>query len=148
LMFYRIHVRRRPAILNSLAGAFSAGLFLFVAFYSFPIQGQSEADISGRWPIQKAADWQRAKPWLVGCNFTPSSAVNQLEMWQAETFDTAGIERELSWAERLGFNSVRVFLHNLLWSQDAPGFLKRMERFLDMAEKHHIAVTFVLFDSC
>jgi len=148
LMFYHSGLRRRPAILNSLGAASAAGLLLLVAFHSFPVQGQSEAAISGRWPVQRAADWQRAKPWLVGCNFSPSSAVNELEMWQAETFDTVGIECELGWAEGLGFNGVRVFLHNLLWTQDAPGLLQRMERFLDIAEKHHIAVIFVLFDSC
>lgn len=146
-MLYSSHSLRRPTRLNALA-PLGAAFLLLVGFYSLPVQGQSEAALSGRWPIQKAADWQRANPWLVGCNFTPSSAVNQLEMWQAETFDAAGIERELSWAEELGFNSVRVFLHDLLWTQDAQGFLRRMERFLDVAQKHHIKVMFVLFDSC
>ena len=27
------------------------------------------------------------QPWLVGSNFLPSYAVNELEMWQADTFD-------------------------------------------------------------
>lgn len=126
----------------------AAGFFLVAAFEGLSAQGQSEAVVAGRWPIQKAADWQRANPWLVGCNFITSSAVNQLEMWQADTFDLARIDRELGWAEGIGFNSVRVFLHNLLWTQDAPGFLKRMDQFLGVAEKHHIKVMFVLFDSC
>ena len=85
---------------------------------------------------------------MVGCNFSPSTAINQLEMWQAETFDPATIDRELGWAEQLGFTSVRVFLHHLPWQQDAEGFLNRMDQFLTLAHKHRIGVMFVLFDSC
>ena len=100
------------------------------------------------WPLEKADAWQAQHPWLVGCNFTPSTAINQLEMWQADTFDPKTIDRELGWAENIGFNSVRVFLHNLLWQQDSKGFLKRMDQFLSIAHQHHIGVTFVIFDSC
>src|SRR6478752_1009872 len=82
-----------------------------------------DARAEGRWTKEKADAWARERPWLVGCNFIPSTAVNQLEMWQADTFDPDTIDRELGWAEGLGFNSVRVFLHHMLWEQDAPGFL-------------------------
>jgi hypothetical protein len=101
----------------------------------------------GQWPAEKANAWYQQQPWLVGCNFGPSSAINQLEMWQAETFDVAGIDRELGWANSLGFTSVRVFLHDMLWQQDSKGFLERMEKFLQIAEKHKIGVMFVLFDA-
>ena len=101
-----------------------------------------------RWPSEKASEWQAQHRWLVGCNFAPSTAINQLEMWQADTFDPVTIDRELGWAEQIGFTSVRVFLHNLLWQQDAKGFLRRIDQFLDLAHKHHIGVTFVIFDSC
>lgn len=103
---------------------------------------------AGRWPEAKANAWLDKHGWLAGCNFMPSSAINQLEMWQADTFDLATIDRELGWAASLGFNSVRVFLHDLLWKQDAPGFLDRMDKFLAVADKHRIGVMFVLFDSC
>jgi hypothetical protein len=43
---------------------------------------------------------------------------------------------------------VRVFLHNLLWEQDSKVFLKEMDQFLGLADKHHIKVVFVIFDSC
>ena len=105
------------------------------------------ATIPTRWPAEKANVWYAENNWLVGCNFTPSSAINQLEMWQADTFDPATIDRELGWAQSLGFTSIRVFLHNLLWQQDNRGFLDRMEQFLAMSDKHHIKVMFVLFDS-
>jgi hypothetical protein len=101
-----------------------------------------------RWTPEEANDWYKNQPWPVGCNFIPSTAINELEMWQADTFDLPTIDKELGLAEGLGFNTVRVFLHNLLWKQDADGFLKRMDQFLDTADKHHIKVLFVLFDSC
>jgi hypothetical protein len=100
------------------------------------------------WSTDRANEWYAQHRWMVGCNFTPSTAINQLEMWQADTFDPVTIDRELGWAEQIGFTSVRVFLHNLLWQQDSKGFLKRMDQFLDIAHKHHIGVTFVIFDSC
>jgi hypothetical protein len=100
-----------------------------------------------KWTAEEARAWGKSQPWLVGCNFSPSSAANQLEMWQADTFDLKTIDRELGWAEGLGFNSVRVFLHDLLWKQDHEGFLMRMDAFLAVAQKHHIGVDFVLFDS-
>jgi hypothetical protein len=101
----------------------------------------------GRWSEERAKAWQESKPWLVGCNFNPSTAINQLEMWQADSFDLKTIDRELGWAEDLGFTSVRVFLHHMLWDQDKDGFLKRMDQFLDVAAKHKIGVMFVVFDA-
>jgi hypothetical protein len=99
-----------------------------------------------QWTVAEANGWYAKQPWLVGCNFSPSTAINQLEMWQAESWDPATIDRELGWAEKLGFNSVRVFLHHLLWDQDKDAFLKRMDQFLAMADKHRIGVMFVPLD--
>jgi hypothetical protein len=47
------------------------------------------------WSVDRAVTWWDQQSWLVGCNFIPSTAINQLEMWQEETFDRATIEREL-----------------------------------------------------
>jgi len=102
---------------------------------------------SARWSEQKANDWSAKKGWLVGANFGPSTAINQLEMWQADTFDPETIDRELGYAESLGFTSMRVFLHHMLWEEDSQGLLKRMEEYLEISEKHHIGTMFVLFDS-
>jgi hypothetical protein len=85
---------------------------------------------------------------LVGCNFIPSTAINQLEMWQAETFDPETIETELGWAESIGFNTMRVFLHSLAWKQDPDGFKKRVDNYLAIADRHHILTIFVFFDDC
>jgi len=106
------------------------------------------AEISGRWSQEKAWAWYEKQSWPVGCNFIPSTAINQLEMWQADTFDAATIDRELSWAQQLGFNSMRVFLHDLAWKQDSKGLIKRMEKFLEIANSHNINIMFVLLDSC
>ncbi|MBY0477091.1 MAG: cellulase family glycosylhydrolase [Chitinophagaceae bacterium] len=99
------------------------------------------------WTKEQAQNWYKDQPWLVGCNYAPASAINQLEMWQAETFDTATISKELGWAASIGMNTIRVFLHDLLYQQDAPGFLNRMDVFLNIAQRHNIKVMFVLFDS-
>ena len=102
---------------------------------------------SNQWSKQKAQDWYDQQPWLVGCNFSPSTAINQLEMWQADTFDPETIDRELGWAASIGMNTARVYLHDLLWTQDSEGFLERIDLFLDICKKHNIRPMLVLFDS-
>jgi hypothetical protein len=101
-----------------------------------------------RWSEQKANDWYVHQPFLVGSNYIPQNAINQLEMWQEATFDPAEIDKELGWAEGMGMNTMRVFLHDLLWQQDAAGFKKRIDQFLAIAARHHIRPILVLFDSC
>jgi hypothetical protein len=100
-----------------------------------------------KWSEQRARDWYAKQPWLVGSNYNPASAINQLEMWQADSFDPKRIDLELGWAEGLGMNTMRVFLHDLLWQQDAEGFKRRLDQFLTIAAKHKIKPMFVLFDS-
>lgn len=100
------------------------------------------------WTAEEANAWYRGQPWFVGCNFLPSTAVNDVEMWQAETFDPATMDRELSWAESLGFNSVRVFINYVVWEADAEGLKNRFGRFLTLADKHHIRTMPILFDDC
>jgi hypothetical protein len=118
-----------------------------VLFLSFLAATFSVAQ-APRWTEQHANDWYAHQPWLVGSNYIPATAINELEMWQADTFDPQRIDLELGWAESIGFNTMRVFLHDLLWQQDAAGFQKRIETFLSIANKHHIRILFVLFDSC
>ncbi len=100
------------------------------------------------WTTQKANDWYRTQPFLVGSNFIPATAINQLEMWQAETFNPQRIDLELGWAERIGMNTMRVFLHDLAYQQDRQGFNRRLDQFLTIAERHHIRPLLVVFDSC
>ena len=121
-------------------------LFLLLPLLGCHTPRQSAASRT-QWTAEQANAWYAKQPWLVGCNFTPSTAINQLEMWQAQTWDPKTIDRELGWARELGFTSVRVFLHDLVWTQDRQGLLRRMETFLDLADQHGIGVMFVLFDS-
>ncbi len=86
--------------------------------------------------------------WGFGANFYPSTAINQLEMWQEESFDAETIDRELGFAEKIGMTYMRVYLHDLLWEQDSEGFLKRMEKYLEIADSHKIKTMFVFFDDC
>jgi len=102
----------------------------------------------GRWPESKANAWYAQQPWLVGANFVPSDAINELEMFQAATFDAGQIDREFGWAESIGMNTMRVFLQDQLWEQDPEGFKHRVDVFLEIAAKHHIRPLLVLFDSC
>ena len=106
------------------------------------------ADARDLWTKAQAKSWYAAQPWLVGSNYTPANAINQLEMWQPETFDPATIDKELGWAEKLHMTTMRVFLHNMLWENDPKGLKQRMDVFLAIAAKHHIKPLFVLFDSC
>ena len=101
-----------------------------------------------RWTAAKANAWYAGNPWLVGANYIPATAINELEMWQSDSFDPARIDLELGWAERIGMNTMRVFLHDLLFAQDPAGFKQRMDRFLTIAHNHRIRPLFVLFDSC
>ena len=103
---------------------------------------------TARWSEERANAWYAKQPWLVGSNYIPKSAINELEMWQAATFDPTEIDKELGWAEAMGMNTMRVFLHDLLWQQDADGFRRRLDQFLTISSRHHIRPLLVLFDSC
>lgn len=101
-----------------------------------------------RWSVEKAELWYAEQGWITGCNYVPSTAVNQLEMWQVHTFDPPTIDCELGWAQELGFNTMRVFLHSMAWQQDPQGFKDRVEEYLKISDKHGIKTMFVFFDDC
>ncbi len=124
-------------------------LLLFIAFScntkkAEPHQGLKEP--GKRWSEERANQWYEQQPWLVGANFNPSTAINQLEFWQAETFDPETIDRELSWSASLGMNCHRVYLHNLLWNQDSIGFLQRIDQYLEISERYKLKTMLVLLD--
>ena len=102
----------------------------------------------GVWTKEKANEWYSNQKWLVGSNYIPANAINQLEMWQSATFDTSTIEKEFVLAESIGMNTMRVFLHDQLHQQDSVGFYNRINTFLRIAARHGIRPMFVLFDSC
>lgn len=104
--------------------------------------------VASVWSIEKANNWYADHKWLNGANYIPATAINQLEMWQADTFDTSTIDKELGWAHNIGFNTMRVFLHSIAWKQDPAGFKNRVSKFLTIAAKYHIGPLFVFFDDC
>jgi hypothetical protein len=106
------------------------------------------AQARDRWTPDEANAWYARQKWLVGSNYIPATAINELEMWQEASFDPAQIDKELGWAQAMGMTTMRVFLHDALWQQDAPGFKKRMGAFLAITARHGIKPLFVLFDSC
>jgi len=101
-----------------------------------------------RWPAEKAWKWYAGIGPICGCNYLPRTAVNSTEMWQADSFDPTTIDQELGWAHKYGLNSIRVFVQAIVYEADPAGLLRRMERLLEIADKHQITVTFILLDDC
>jgi hypothetical protein len=101
-----------------------------------------------RWPAEKAWKWYAGAGVIAGCNYLPRSAVNSTEMWQKESFDPKTIDEELGWAEKAGYNGIRVFLQYIVWKNDPEGILRRIDEFLAIADKHHIRVMLVPFCDC
>jgi hypothetical protein len=113
-------------------------LILIISFGSLTAQE--------RWSKEKAEDWYEKHDWITGANFVPSTAINQLEMWQESTFDPETIDKELGFAEGIGFNTMRIYLHSLAYKADKEGFKSRMEEYLKIADSHNIKTMFVIFD--
>ncbi len=124
-------------------------VFTFLLFLN-PIDAQQKSLAQGRavWSAQQANTWYAKQGWLVGANYLPWNAINELEMWQAKTFDTATIAKEFKWAASIGMNTMRIFLHDLAYKEDPKGFINRIEIFLKIAKRYNIKPLLVLFDSC
>lgn len=120
-------------------------IFFFLILLAYDSPAQKERTV---WSKDKANAWYAQLPWMAGADFLPSTAINQLEMWQAASFDSATIDRELGFAEGIGMNVMRVYLHHLPWQVDKNGFKKRINTYLVIADKHKIKTIFVFFDDC
>jgi hypothetical protein len=136
--------------LRSCVSALSLVLLIIIAFScrSNKPKERISALPAQVWSTEKAKAWSEKLPWLRGSDFIPSTAINQLEMWQAETFDTVTIERELGWAEKIGLNCMRVYLHHVAWKNDRNGFKQRIGEYLSIADRHKIKTILVIFDDC
>jgi hypothetical protein len=122
--------------------------YLLICFVILGWCVPSTAAQNARWTEDQARVWYSKQPWLVGANYIPSDSINQLEMWQAASFNAAEIDRELGWAQNIGMNTMRVFMHDLVWEQDPEGYKQRIDQFLSIASRHGIKPIFVIFDSC
>jgi hypothetical protein len=128
---------------------YPSSIYFILVFFAFSVNAQSSRNTSSRiWSPEKANAWYAKHKWINGADFIPSTAINQLEMWQADTFDPETIDRELGYAEGIGFNAMRVFLHSVAWKEDPKGFKERVNKYLAIADKHHIQTIFVFFDDC
>ena len=138
------HTRERNNLRDSHKDGILDGQQIAKALgHSMPYQA-----VEGRWSIERARAWYDELPWLAGCNYYPATAINQIEMWQTDTWDPGTIERELGWCKDLGFNTHRVYLHDLVWAEDETGLYERMDQFLDCGASHGIRPFFVFFDDC
>lgn len=124
---------------------FSLVCFILIATTIESIANKNDSSAT-TWSVQRANQWYASHNWIVGVNYIPSSAVNQLEMWQSKTFDPTSIRRELNWAKKIGFNTVRVYLHHLAWLNDSVGFRNRIEHFLQLSDEVSIKTIFVFFE--
>ena len=130
--------------------------FAFIVMNVFSVTAQKNANnkkaapvqAAPVWSVEKANQWYGEHSWISGANYIPANAINQLEMWQKETFSPDRIDKELSWAEAIGFNAMRVFLHSVAWKEDPEGFKQRVDQYLSIADKHKIQTIFVFFDDC
>lgn len=132
--FFKVTMMLLAAVMMSAAGQLFAGK---------PDKVKNE-----KWSKAKANAWYAEQPWYSGSNFQPSSAINQVEMWDATTFDAKTIDKELGWASELGFNVMRVYLSSEVWKKDPAGYKKRINEYLTISDKHGIKALFVFFDDC
>lgn len=101
-----------------------------------------------KWTEAEANAWYENKPFMAGCNFVPSDASNQIEMWSSSTFNPKLIDAELAMAQKLGFNTMRVFLSDVVWRHEGQKFFENVDKYLQIADSHGIKTLFVFFDSC
>ena len=123
-------------------------LLLIVFYLSLSFSNMHAETITGRWTAQKANKWYAQYPWMAGCDYIPANADNQIEMWSKTTYDHATIDKELGWAEQLGFKTLRVFLSSVVYAHDPEGLKTRMNDFLSVCASHGIKPMFVFFDDC
>lgn len=133
---------------NIFLGLIFSVLFFTACNNQQKVQKTEVIKVDNKWTVEQAQEWSKENGWLRGCNFNPSTAINQLEIWQAESFDPETIDRELGWAKEVGMNCMRVYLHHVAWKVDKEGFKSRMSEYLDIADSHGIKTIFVFFDDC
>ncbi len=120
-------------------------LFFVAAISAKPVTAQ---DSTLRWTEKKAWDWYSKQPWLCGFNYIPAYAINYTAMWDKTSFDPNAIDKELALAETTGMNVLRAVLQYAVFADDPAYFLKTLETFAGICNKHHIKFVPALFDDC
>lgn len=119
-------------------------LFAFIVL-CLAVSSCADRQNKGQWTVEQANGWYAEQEWPVGCNYVPSYAINQYEFWQETTFNPEIIDRELALAQDLGFNAIRIYLHEGLWYADKEGFKSRIDRFFEIADSHGIKMIVTFF---
>lgn len=103
-----------------------------------------------RWTKEQAWEWYLKQPWLRGCNFMSSDCCNRVDQWQEYGFEERmkTTERELELAASIGFNSIRLILQFEVWDQEHDGFLKRFDRYLELADRYGISSMICFGNDC
>ena len=83
---------------------------------------------------------------VVGMVYSSSTAVNAIDFWQ--NYDPAVVNRELTYAQTYGINTISVYLHYLVWANDRVAFLSKFENLLEIAARHGIKVSPIFYDDC
>jgi len=122
----------------------TAGLLLFVMSSC----SSKHQETASRWTEDQANQWYEKMPWMAGCDYITSDAINQIEMWSKDTYNAKQIDKELGWAQNIGFTTLRVYLSSVVYENDPEGLKQRMDNFLGICKKHAIRPLFVFFDDC
>ena len=120
---------------------------LFVMSVCFAKQATAQ-DSTQRWGEQRAWEWYNKQPWLCGFNYIPAYAINYTAMWDKTSFDANAIDKELALAEKTGLNVLRAVLQYAVYADDPGYFLKTLNTFAGICDKHHIKFVPALFDDC
>ena len=101
-------------------------------------------------PAAAAAPHAYANAWadVRGVNYVPSYSANPVQTWSADyvVYDKATVERELGYAQGIGLNAVRVFMHMFVWQADRASFLARYDHFVGACDRKGIKPLVVVFD--
>lgn len=102
--------------------------------------------VNSRWTEQKTWDWYNKFTWSAGVNYIPAYAVNEIEMWNS--FDINAIEKEIKWANQIGFSKFRTFLHIEPFLTNRNEFIKSILKYLVIMKRYNSQAILVLFDDC
>lgn len=99
-----------------------------------------------QWTPEEANSWYKKLGWLRGCNFIGSDCANRLDMWQSYKSEEklATADRELALADKIGFNTVRLWANFDVYYAEPESFMDILEKYITLCHKHHQKVMLVL----
>lgn len=106
--------------------------------------------MNGKWSEEKAWKWYNSQPWIRGYSTYPSNCVNRIAMWQEYKHDEVikQADYEFSLAKETGFNAVRAIIQFDVWLYQHDSFMKNLEEYISVANKHSQKVMLVLGNDC